>query len=60
MVGGLFAELSNGRIVKKLYEVRTRMLIFLLLMANLTASQAWKPVVVFAPDRPVPNGARLF
>jgi hypothetical protein len=36
------------------------MLIFLLLMANLTASQAWKPVVVFAPDRPVPNGARLF
>jgi sulfopropanediol 3-dehydrogenase len=29
------------------------------LMAGLTASPAWKPVVVFAPDRPVPNGARL-
>jgi hypothetical protein len=60
MVGGLLTELPNGRILKKLNEVRTGALIFLPLMASLTASQAWKQVVVSAPDRPVPNGARLF
>jgi hypothetical protein len=45
---------------RKSNEVRTGALIFLPLMASMAASQARKPVVVLAPDRPVPNDARRF